>query len=195
MMDAFTGGVDYGGLTNQNQIRLLVCYMLYSVDAPLSSEQMLAIIFENGLANYFETGDAIARLRELGHIRESEEGGAFVITESGLSIIRTLEADLPFSVREKAAKAAVRLLARIKTEIENPVEIKASEDGYTVTCRVCDGGRDLLLLSLHVADMLQANTVKEQFLSDPGRVYSGVLALQTGDKSFYTQFFENDEKP
>ena len=34
--DAFTGGVDPGGLWNQNDIRILLCYILSSVNAPMS---------------------------------------------------------------------------------------------------------------------------------------------------------------
>ena len=32
-----------------------------------------------------------------------------------------------------------------------------------------------------VADRIQAEVIREDFLRDPGRVYAGVLALQTGD--------------
>ena len=34
--DAFTGGVAPGGLRSKSDIRILICYMLKSVNAPLS---------------------------------------------------------------------------------------------------------------------------------------------------------------
>ena len=49
--DAFTGGVDPGGLWVQNDIRILICYILDSVQAPLSQEDLSRIVQGRGLAN------------------------------------------------------------------------------------------------------------------------------------------------
>ena len=42
--DAFTGGVEPGGLRTKNQIRILICYLLSSVDAPLSRQDIIGIM-------------------------------------------------------------------------------------------------------------------------------------------------------
>ena len=34
--DAFTGGIEPGGLRSKDEIRILICYLLTSVSAPLS---------------------------------------------------------------------------------------------------------------------------------------------------------------
>ena len=52
--DAFTGGIEPGGLRSKDEIRILICYLLTSVSAPLSREDILSIMQENGFANYFE---------------------------------------------------------------------------------------------------------------------------------------------
>ena len=52
--DAFTAGIEPGGLRTKNDIRIMVCYILNSVKAPLSKENILNILQEKGLANYFE---------------------------------------------------------------------------------------------------------------------------------------------
>ena len=75
----------------------------------------------------------------------------------------------------------MKLMTRIKLEQENQVEINKTSDGFTVVCHVSDGKRELMQLSLLVADRIQAEVIREDFLRDPGRVYAGVLALQTGD--------------
>ena len=49
--DAFTGGVEPGGLRTKNQIRILICYLLSSVDAPLSRQDIIGIMQDNGLSN------------------------------------------------------------------------------------------------------------------------------------------------
>ena len=51
--DAFTAGIEPGGLRTKNDIRIMVCYILNSVKAPLSKENILNILQEKGLANYF----------------------------------------------------------------------------------------------------------------------------------------------
>ena len=38
--DAFTGGVAPGGLRSKSDIRILICYMLKSVNAPLSGDPL-----------------------------------------------------------------------------------------------------------------------------------------------------------
>ena len=52
--DAFSAGVEPGGLWHKNDIRILLCYILASVGAPLSRQDLSRIIQEKGLANYFE---------------------------------------------------------------------------------------------------------------------------------------------
>ena len=33
--DAFSAGVELGGLRNQNDIKILICYLIYSINAPI----------------------------------------------------------------------------------------------------------------------------------------------------------------
>ena len=56
--DAFTGGVADGGLRTKNDIKILICYMLATLDAPFSKNDMIRVLQETALANYFEINDA-----------------------------------------------------------------------------------------------------------------------------------------
>ena len=58
--DTFTGGVGPGGLRTKNDIRVLLCYLLASVSAPLRQDDILSILQEYNLANYFEIMDALS---------------------------------------------------------------------------------------------------------------------------------------
>ena len=42
--DAFTGGVAPGGLRSKSDIRILICYMLKSVNAPLSGDDIIKVL-------------------------------------------------------------------------------------------------------------------------------------------------------
>lgn len=105
------------------------------------------------------------------------------------------ERRLPFSVREKAVKAGVRLLARQKREAENKVEILPDGAGFTVRCTVLDGKDTLLSISLLVPDRAQAEAVKQQFLRDPGTTYRATIALMTGDIDAVGGMLSNQQPP
>ena len=119
--DAFTGGIEPGGLRSKDEIRILICYLLTSVSAPLSREDILSIMQENGFANYFEVTDSLSELTENGNLQCAGDEPVYTATRQGQMIARQLDTALPFSVRRKAVAAALNLLARAKREKENRV--------------------------------------------------------------------------
>ena len=180
--DALTGGVEPGGLRTRSDIRILVCYLLTSIDAPLAKDDLINIAVDNGLANYFELAGAIDEMAQKGIIAVSGKNGEFcAATETARMISKQLDAELPASVRRKALSAAVNLLAKAKRERENHVEIVPAERGFCVTCHISGGKTDLMDFSLYVPDLAQANLVKVNFQSKPETVYRMLLALVTGE--------------
>ena len=166
--DAFTGGVAPGGLRSKSDIRILICYMLKSVNAPLSGDDIIKVLQEKSLANYFEASDALSALVSLGNVTR-EEDNTYVLTKRGKSVADDLEQLIPSSVRDKAVAAATALLASAKMEREN------------VTCHISGGEMELMSLSVYVPDLYQAREVKKNFHRDPQRVYNLMLAALTGD--------------
>lgn len=181
--DAFTAGVEPGGLRSKNDIRILVCYILQSVKAPLSADDIAEIMQQKSLANYFEVGDAIASLLRHENIRQ-DETGCYTICETGSEIAENLDTALPLSVRDKALEAALSMLARAKTERENKVTIERGENGFQVTCHISGGKMDLMTISLYVPEEKQAKMVKRNFHDNPLGIYELLLATLTGDHSF-----------
>lgn len=189
--DTLTAGVEPGGLRSKNEIKLLICYMLTSAKASLSKTDIISIIQDNGLANYFEITDAFADLLKSGNIScENEKEDLYKVTSSGILISSQLDISLPISVRERALSATLNLLAKIKREQENRVRIQQTEQGYMVSCIVSGGDMDLMSLSLYVPDMLQAKLVKNNFHKDPARVYRCLLALVTGDSELTAEILQ-----
>lgn len=188
--DAFTGGVDPGGLWAQNDIRILICYILSSVEAPLSQDDLSQVVQGRRLANYFETEDALAALEKLGHVLR-DENGCFTVSETGREIAARLDAELPVAVRDKALEAALTLLAEARSRRENRVEVEDLPNGCQVTCRVSGGGdTDLLRVSLYVPDRAQAQVVEEGFFRNPDRIYRLTLAALTGDMDYAKELLE-----
>ena len=104
--DAFDEGIELGGLRNRDEIRLLICYILRAVDAPISKQNLNDSMLQDGLANYFEINQAISELLKNGTIdMDIDENGEELLTatEKGKDIADTLETSLPKTVREKAS--------------------------------------------------------------------------------------------
>lgn len=188
--DAFTAGIEPGGLRLKNDIRILICYILKSVQAPLSGEDIVKILQEKGLANYFEAKEALAALAAKGHIAVLENQ-CYVICDTGKEIAASLDTNLALSVRDKALEAAFTLLSQAKTERENKVEIKKTDFGYNVTCHISGGDFDLMQFSLYVPDLFQAKMVKKNFHRDPEGVYKLLLSSITGNRDLANSFLKD----
>ena len=179
--DAFTAGIEPGGLRTKNEIRILICYLLDSVGVPLAKDNIIEIMQANGLANYFEVADAIAEMYEKGIIHHDDsDANALVLGNNGKIIAKQLDTALPPSVRSKAVGTAIRLLADARRQRENHVEFVKVDRGYHVICHISGGNTDLMKISLYVPDLYQANMVKDNFHRSPETVYRMLLALLTG---------------
>lgn len=193
--DAFTAGIDPGGLRTKKDIKLLICYILSNVNGFLTKEDLLTIIQENNLANYFEINDAFSELLENHNICENpKKKGTFTVTESGKMISTQLDSSLPISIRNKAISASINLLAKIKRESDNKVTIEKSENGYFVNFHISGGQMDLLFFRLFVPDILQANLVKNNFQESPELIYECMLALLTKNQDLVKSTLKNIKK-
>lgn len=177
--DAFSAGVEPGGLYTSQEIKILICYMLLGVGEPMERQMVTELIAGNGMANFFETAAAVDELARQGHLTEEE--GRISLTETGRQVGDTLAGMIPYTLRERSVKAALQLLTRIRREQENTVELEKLDHGYRVTCTIQDSASPLMSVSLRVADDMQAGLIRENFLDDPTLLYRSLLAILTGD--------------
>lgn len=191
--DAFPQGVKPGGLLNRNDIKLLICYILSSIESGLSKKDIISVLQDNSLANYFESTDAFSELVENNIIYcIDQENQFFSVTEAGKLIADQLEISLPVTVREQVLSATLNLLAKIKRERENTVEIKKLKNGYTVKCHISGGLLDLMSINLYAPDIMQARLIKRNFQKNPEIVYDCVLALMTDNKDMVKKFLSEN---
>ncbi|MCQ2470451.1 MAG: DUF4364 family protein [Clostridia bacterium] len=177
--DAFFQGVEPGGLRTRGEIRLLICYIVCRVDGGITKTQLIDVICKKSLANYFEISQALSDMIKTGNIRcEFVDGEEFLYpTELGKSNTAQLEDELPYTVKEAALNTAVEMLTKFKRERENDIKIEPHGTGYDVTLSVLDNDDRLLSVTVFVADLEQAQAVKEKYLRDPIKFYSTVVAL------------------
>lgn len=183
MADTFAAGVEPGGLKTAQEIKILICYMLSTVNCPMVRDDVTDIIVGAGMANYFDTEDAMEELLRLQHLVEGDDR-LIATTATGHQIGEMLYVRVPYTLRERSVKAAMQLLKRREIEQDNTVDIRKLDDGgYEVTCTVMDQGTPLMAVTMRVADRWQAEQIKEHFLADPSLLYKGTLAVLTGDTS------------
>ncbi len=172
-----------GGLRDKTDIKILICYMLAYIKKPLSLENLCDVLTPEDVVNYFDLAEAWGELITSGHIIPDEEDEKkCVISPLGNEVGASFERKLPASIREKAIKSTLRILAIAERDAETPCSIKPAEcGGYNVTCSIKDGESILLSTTMWVADLNSANSVIEQFRSNPILSYSGIVAVMTGD--------------
>lgn len=182
--DAFAGGIEIGGLRNMLEIKILICYILKSVKTPMKRNQICDALQKTGIVNYFDANAAIDELMENGTIVEVEYVGEahLEVTPLGASSATALENQLLPGVRDRAVKTALNIVARARSERENKVEIEKLENSVNVTFEIESLGETLLSLTLNVADVLQAEQLKDGFLDDPGALYSDIIDRLIGEK-------------
>ncbi len=178
--DAFTSGVAPGGLLNSRDIRVLVCYMLSGVDEPMARQDVVEIIFSEGMANFFETEAAIDELVRLGNLTEDEDS-MLALTPAGRSAAETLTTRVPYTLRERSVEAAIRLLTRQRREKDTKVDIVKLDTGVAVTCSIDRSDHPMMSFTLRVADDAQAQLIRERFLDDPVTTYRLLICLLTGE--------------
>jgi len=152
--------------------------MLAGAGAPMPRQDVLDIVAGGGMANCFETGAALDDLLRHGSV--VEENDCLSVTEAGRKASDTLYNRLPFTLRERSVQAAVRLLARRRSERETKVDITALSVGQLITCTILDGEEPLMAVSARVADLKQAEMIRDRFLDNPTLVYRSLIAVMTG---------------
>ena len=181
MAEAFTAGVRPGGLTDDTQIRMLLCYLV-KVAGPVKRETMQGALLQEQLVNYFEFADALAEV-EKQQLVTVDEDGRYTITRRGTTVADTLAYDLPRSVRERAVAAVLRCQTWARKEAKYSARITEKADGHcTVRCTVKGLDSELFCLELGAPDRLSAELVKKQFILKGNEIYQLLINKLTEEE-------------
>ena len=109
MAEAFTAGVRPGGLTDDTQIRMLLCYLV-KVAGPVKRETMQGALLQEQLVNYFEFADALAEVEKQQLLADARKQADAIVAAGKASA----EAERQSKLRE--ADAQTTALARAMCE-------------------------------------------------------------------------------
>ena len=124
--DAFTAGIEDGGLRAKSSISAMVCYILANIEKPLSIKNITDAL----TANYFEICDSIDRLKAAGQIVEKDD--RLYATPQCKAAVELIENDLPLTMREKSIACCQRALAKETYQRENRVDIEPDGNAFQV---------------------------------------------------------------
>ena len=179
--NAVSAGVEpIGGLFNTADIKILICYILSTINEPIPADMLSNLLHYEGIANGFEVSDSITSLQKNGMIIESESNkDCYVVTKAGREIAETLKTSLSFTVRDRACTAALKMMTRIKNSRDTDIKITHEEDSTYISCSAMNGQQPFVTVKLLVADETQALYIKERFLDHSSEIYSGIIELLT----------------
>ncbi len=183
--DALSAGVSpIGGLFSTAEVRILICYILSTINEPVPGRMLADTLHYEGIANYFEVSESIAYLQENGQLElYNEAEDTYIITKSGRNVAETLKTSISLTVKDRAYSAAIKMLYRFKSIKETDIKVTHEGDNTYITCSTVDNGITFMSVKLLVTDTDQAQTVRENFLENPPHIFSEILKLLTNKKN------------
>ena len=121
--DAFTAGIEDGGLRSSSSIAILACYIIARSEEKLTKKNVVDALVEGKIANYFEITSAISKMIKTDNLVEGEDGYLSVTSKCAFNV-EMLENDLPITIREKAVELAAKTARLEIYKKENKAAIK-----------------------------------------------------------------------
>lgn len=179
--DALTAGVsEVGGLFTTAEIRVLICYIFSTIDAPVPGNLLANTLHYEGIANCFEVNDSIDYLCKKGLLKQvNANDDTYLITQSGKDTANTLKTTLSIVVKERAYNAALKMYTRFKNTKETDIKISRENNKTFITCSAIDNDTPFMSIKLMVSDEEQAIHIKERFLNNPTEIYSTIIDMLT----------------
>ena len=181
----FMQNVKTGGPATIFDIKVMLCYLLNSLNKPISAVDLLNVMMSEELVNYFEYESAMAELVKGGQVEKfvsDSEEEFYQISKNGAALVVDLESSLAMSLKSRVVAAAIKVLTFKQNAEENNVEVTAAEGGgYNLTLEVPGEPQPLCKLQLYFPERLQAEMARDGFLTNPTLVYAAILAALSGD--------------
>lgn len=169
------GEVRPGGLTEESDIRVLICFLLKTLETGLTRDQLDMIIWDDNRVSYFGYVAALDSLVRNKMLLLAED--VYTVTPAGIEACGVLEDALPRAIRDAVLARAVAVLHRERIKNDN----SASVEDASVICLSRDGARNLMRLELDAGNRDIAQALAAQFMQQPDAVYKAAFYALTDD--------------
>ncbi len=180
VFDTFIGGVKHGGLNSQRHIKILLCYLINSVEKPLAEQEIKDALIGEELVNYFELANMLSEM--LSEELVAKDGENYRILANGQHIAEALFSEVPITIREVALKSAIRVQRFAYKSATNKARTERLKDGsFNVHCSLHDQGDVIFSFCINLPDEMSADFVCNHFVEKGDSVYALMLAGVTGN--------------
>ena len=123
-------------LTDKFEIKIFILYLLKNIKEPLEFSTINDIVVQDGFVNYFDFAICFAELLESNQITELKgDKTLYVISAAGTEAVESVEDKIFVSVKEKALRSALRLLAFNRSGSRTRSRVEKAEKGYNLLDR------------------------------------------------------------
>lgn len=167
-------GIEPGGISDKHQVRVLICYLIVSVELPLTGGQIYEIFAKDDLVNYFAFMEAFYELIEVQDILVIPEDAGmepgdldahYCCSPHGEQTAGTLSDNLPKSVRDRVYENAACMLEKVRPKYQSDVAVTKEGKRYRVDFSMLRDGEQIFHMDFYLRSKRDAE-VAEQKLTD-----------------------------
>jgi hypothetical protein len=167
--------------------KLILLFLLYQIDMPLSTAQLIDFAVEGEYMDYFACQQYITQLVDAGMLESGSADGnttLYSITADGEEALRLFSKQIPFSKREAILKYISDNKKRIKREFEVVANyFPNGEDDYVVKCGVYEDDTALMEISVSVVSKEHAKRIKRNWKENVTQLYGTILSVMLDENS------------
>ncbi len=174
-----------GFIREEQDVMYLILYALRFFPFPITESDLMDVVLIDDGFSYFEFRSAFCRLLEGGFIlsKPGEDDLTYSLAPSGVQTIQVLASSLPLSVRDKAERAALQAIAKIRRESAVKTSHQKNPDGtFTVQLRICDQTADHLKVEILAMTKRQCDLLEDTFRRQAKPLYHDLLLLLSGGR-------------
>jgi hypothetical protein len=171
------------GLNTITDLKVFLLFLLDNIRYPIEGTTVLKIIEENTNDISLDYEQSLRELADSGHLLFDEIDGEkyYMISDKGRSVASELYDTLDKGFRERSLRSAIKHISLSKTGASIKSYIETTENKrYKVTLEASDSYGEMMITSLTVNSLAEAEMIRRNFENKPDGVYRGVFFAATG---------------
>ncbi len=160
--------------------KLLLLYILDSIDMPVTNSHITQIVLENNLINYFALQQYLSELASSGFISDSIEGSkhSLKITKSGKETLEFFQGRISQSKRDTVDSYLEINLPEIRNELEITAEYEPTKDNsFMVSLRLAGKKGPLIDIKVPARTNAEAKSMCSQWKENSRELYYSITEL------------------
>jgi predicted transcriptional regulator len=161
--------------------KLLMLYVLKTINEPISNTQLTEIILENNFINYFTFQQYLAELEQSKFVeyQEVNDKKLLALTEKGDNVLSLFQARISPSQTSLVDNYIKEKIGLIKKEltIHADYTLGVGDDNFIVDLKAIEDKSLLMELKLSVPTKKQASLICNKWKENPSEIYTNVIKL------------------